>query len=168
MDLSPAQKATLKAYVEADSTLNALPHNSDGAFAIAEALKADASPDFIVWRTSVREQEFTDDTSSEGTTWSWPAFIARSVGEQAGWNAMFRNGSINAAKANVRQGFVDIFSGAQNSAPAQRAHCAAIAKRKANRLEKLFATGAGSTASPATMVVEGSVSYAELVSAMGW
>ena len=168
MALTTEQQATLKAFVEADPVLSTYPHNSDGAFAIAEALKADASPDFIVWRTSVREQEFTDDTSSEGTTWSWPAFIARSVGEQAGWNAMFRNGSINAAKANVRQGFVDIFSGAQNSAPAQRAHCAAIAKRKANRLEKLFATGAGSTASPATMVVEGSVSYAELVSAMGW
>lgn len=168
MSLTTAQQAALKAYVEADPTLSQFPHTGDGAYALADALKADASPDFIVWRTSVREQEFTDDTSSEGTTWSWPAFIARSVGEQAGWNAMFRNGSINAAKANVRQGFVDIFSGAQNSAPAQRAHCAAIAKRKANRLEKLFATGAGSTASPATMVVEGSVSYAELVSAMGW
>ena len=168
MALTPAQQATLKAYIESDATLNALPHNSDGAFAIAEALKADASPDFIVWRTSVREQEFTDDTSSEGTTWSWPAFIARSVGEQAGWNAMFRNGSINAAKANVRQGFVDIFSGAQNSAPAQRAHCAAIAKRKANRLEKLFATGTGSTASPATMAVEGTIGYNELANAMGW
>lgn len=168
MALTTAQQATLKTFVEADSTLNAFPHNSDGAFAIAEALKADALPDFVVWRTSVREQEFTDDTSSEGTTWSWPAFIARSVGEQTGWNAMFRNGSINAAKANVRQAFTDIFSGAQNSAPAQRTHCAAIAKRKANRLEKLFATGTGSTASPATMAVEGSLSYAEVQSAMGW
>ena len=50
MALTPAQQATLKTFVEADSTLNAFPHNSDGAFAIAEALKADASPDFIVWR----------------------------------------------------------------------------------------------------------------------
>lgn len=166
--LTPAQQATLKAYIEADGTLNALPHNSDGAFAIAEALKADASPDFIVWRTSVAEREFTDDTSGEGTTWSWPAFIARSVGEQAGWTAMFRNGTINAAKANVRQGFADIFSGAANSAPAQRTHCAAIGKRKANRLEKLFATGTGSTASPATMAVEGDLSWSEVRAVMGW
>ena len=168
MALTPAQQATLKAYVEADGTLNAFQHNSDGAFAIAEALKADASPDFIVWRTSIAEREFTDETSRDGTTWSWPAFIARSVGEQAGWSAMFRNGTVNAAKANVRQGFADIFSGAANNAPAQRTHCAAIGKRKCNRLEKLFATGTGSTASPATMAVEGVLSYADVMIAMGW
>lgn len=168
MSLTTQQQATLKAFIEADPVLSTYPHNSDGAFAIAGALKVTASPDFIVWRTNVTEQEFTDDTSADATTWSWPAFIARSALEQNGWNAMFRRGSVNPSKAAVRQGFVDIFSGAQNNAPAQRTHCAAIAKRKANVLEKLFATGTGSTASPATMAVEGSIPYNEVVSAMGW
>lgn len=159
MSLTTQQQATLKAYIDSVPEWAALPNDSTSALFIAQALQDDASPDFIVWRSSVTEQEFTDDTGAEGTVWSWPAFIARSVGEQAGWNAMFRHGSVDPSKAAVRQGFLDVFSGAQNSAPAQRTHCAAIAKRKATIIEKVLATGTGTLASPATMGYEGAIAY---------
>jgi hypothetical protein len=68
---------------------------------------------------------------------------------------------------NVRQAFTDIFSGTGNAAT-NRTHLQAVSKRAANRLEKLFATGTGSLASPATMTVEGSISYDEVMRAMGW
>jgi len=47
MALTPAQQQTLKAYIEADATLNAFPLNSDGAFEIAKLLNLDASPDYL-------------------------------------------------------------------------------------------------------------------------
>lgn len=161
--LTPAQLLTLKADIAADPVLSTIPHTPDGAFAVAAAYNLPASPAFIVWRTSVPEADFTDLTSEEATTWSWPAYIARSVGEQAGWARMFAGGVVNPARPNVRQGFQDIFSGNQNNAPAQRTHLAATCKRSALRVEKLFATGTGTTASPATMTVEGTLSYQAVV-----
>jgi hypothetical protein len=62
----------------------------------------------------------------------------------------------------VRQAFADIMSGSQNSAPAQRTHLTAMAKRAANRIEKLLATGTGSLAVPATMGFVGEVSYQDI------
>ena len=49
MALTTGQRATLKAFIEADPTLNAYPHTSDGAYAIASDLQAIAAPEFVVW-----------------------------------------------------------------------------------------------------------------------
>lgn len=166
MALTQAQLVTLKADILADPVLNAYPINPDGAFAIAEAYNALAVPDYMVWRTDVTEEDCTSKTSAEGTNWIWTAFIARGVGEQTGWVRMFSvTGKLNAANPNVRQGIADIFSGNQNSAPAQRVHLLAVAKRKATRAEKLFASGVGSLVSPATMTHEGTISYQEVLTA---
>jgi hypothetical protein len=66
-------------------------------------------------------------------------------------------GAIDPSRANVRQGFNDIFSGTQNNAAAQRTHLLTVSRRKATRAEKLFATGTGSTAAPAALGYEGAV-----------
>ena len=166
MALTLSQQATLKTYIENNATWMAYPHNSDGAFQIADDLQADSNPIYIVWRSSVSEDEITGDTSSEATVWDWPEFIGLTVGEQGGYSRMFRNGSVDASKPNVRQGFADIFNGP--SGADQRAHMLAIAKRTANLLEELFSTGTGSTITPGTMEVEGSISYQEILIAMGW
>ena len=162
--LTPAQQATLKTYIEANPTWMAYSHNSDGAFQIADDLQADST--FIVWRTNVSEMEFTNDESSEATNWNWSDYISRSVGEKAGYDRMFREGYVNPSKPNIRQGFVDVFSG--GTGVSQRTHMAAISKRAANLLEELFATGTGSTGSPGTMEIEGSIGYREILEAMGW
>lgn len=161
MSLTPAQNATLKADIIADGTLNAQPMNSDGAFAIAAAYNLQAAPDFWVWRTSVTKSEIVQKTSQDSTVFAWTGtgFITRSVGEQAAWRELFENGACNPSLPNTRQAFQDIFSGGTAPAPANRTHLLAVARRKATRIEKLFATGTGSTASPAAMVIEGSISY---------
>ncbi len=41
-------------------------------------------------------------------------------------------------------------------------------KRTATRGEKVFATGTGSDASPATLNYEGAISYNDVKDAMGW
>lgn len=166
--LTPAQLATLKADIAADVVLNAMPANSDGAFAIAEIYNALASPEFWVWRTNVGQAEIVSAISVDGTTFSWPQFIARTVQEQAGWREMFADGGwVNPSLPNVRQGFADIFSGAQAGPTAQRAHLLAIARRKATRIEKLFSTGTGSAAVPATMDAnfQGPISWNDVQSA---
>jgi hypothetical protein len=147
--LTDAQYLVLKANILADPVLNAIPNTADGAFEIAAAYNAQALPDFWVWRTAVPQFEIVSTTTADGTNWSWTSYIGRSQGERDGWREMFADtGSINFARPNVRQGLQDIFSGAGGAA--QRTHLLAIGRRKATRAEKLFATGTGSTASPAT------------------
>lgn len=162
MALTTAQLQTIKADIVADPTLAAIPNTHDDNQRIADAYNAAAAPDFLVWRTAVREAEYTNQASPQGTTWSWPAFIARSVGEQNGWARMFAPGSVNPSLANVRQGFADIFSGTQNNAPAQRTHLQDMSMRRATRAEKLFASGTGTTTAPAMLVFEGVITYIDV------
>jgi hypothetical protein len=74
---------------------------------------------------------------------------------------------MNPSKVNVRAGVSECWKGTASKvavATAVFVHC----KRPANIAEKLFASGAGSDASPATMTIEGSVSYNDVGLAMGW
>jgi hypothetical protein len=169
MALTTAQQATLKAHIAASPDLNIYPNNSDGAFEIARLLEQTASPDFWVWRTSVEKKEVVQQQGRTGTSFVWAGngFIGRSAGELECWNQLFNSSlTCNPSLPNVRQAFVDIFSGTGNAAT-NRTHLDAIARRKANRLEKLFATGTGgdTSATAGTMVVEGRISYQEVEAA---
>lgn len=156
MPLTAAQQATLKADIIADSVLNAIPNNDDGAFQIAGVYNTTFSPDYIVWKTNVPTNECKK-------AMVWTEFIGRSAGERDAWQFMLSNGIINASDANVRQGILDIFSGVNGVQ--SRANLTAISKRKATRAEKLFATGTGSDAQPAVMGFEGNLSYQDVSSA---
>lgn len=167
MQIEPtaAQLTALKNDITADQSaaflaFKADPSNAELAQFVADIYNVNASPDFWVWRTNVSQLEIVSTTTEDATTWSWPAFIARSQGERDGWREMFADGGyVNASLANVRQGFADIFSGSTNSAPAQRTHLLAVGRRRATRVEKLLSTGTGSTASPAVMGAEGTLVY---------
>lgn len=163
MYLTPEQQATLKAFVEADPVLSAYPHNTDGAYEIARLLQANASPEFIVWRTSVTKDEIMQNG------FDWVRVDNLSVGKARIWDWLFDNqGNVfNPSKVNVRAGVDECWKGTAADLAVRNAvyvHC----KRAANVLEKLFATGTGTTASPATMAVEGTIGYNELANAMGW
>lgn len=164
MGLTPSQLTALKADILADPVLSAQPQNSDGAFAIAAAYNLTVTPDFWVWRTRVSKNEITQQTSQDGTDFNWTGtgFITRSQGERDAWRELFDGGQVNPSLANVRTAFQDIFSGGTPPAPANRAHLLAVARRKATRAEKLFASGTGSTATPATMSFEGSLNYQDV------
>lgn len=164
MPLTSAQNAVVKANILASPDLNAFPANIDGAYGIADLYNLPAAPNFIVWKARLHEQEITSLTSAEGTVWSWPSFITRSVGEQTGWARMF-NGTytINPSLAQVRAGIADIFSGGTGAA--QRTHLLAIAKENATRIEKLLASGAGTTADPATRPFVGNISPQDVFNA---
>lgn len=157
MALTPAQLTALAADITADPTLSAKPNNSDGAFDIAAAYNLPASPSFVVWRTSVT----TDEIMNNGFVWT--VVDGLTAGKARIWDWMTRLGTINPAKANIRQGLTDAFGSGTAMATAITPHL----KRNATRAEKLFASGTGSDASPATMTFEGNLSYFDVLQARG-
>lgn len=156
MALTSDQLATLKAAINSDPALSVLPNNDDAAFTIAAAFNALASPVFIVWRTDIPTKDIKKAVV-------WTEYIARAQGERDAFVLINSNGIVNAADANVRQGFADIFSGPLGATT--RANLTALAKRDATRAEKLFSTGTGSDGSPATMSFEGQLSYRDVLQA---
>jgi hypothetical protein len=167
MPLTTAQLSTIKADIQANSDLNSKPNTPDGNFEVARLYGLVASPDYWVWRTSVSKGEFVQSTSVDGTNFVWTGngFITRQAGEQAAWREIFNGtGFCNPSLPNVRQAFTDIFSGTGNAA-LNRTHLATIGRRKASRVEKLLATGTGSTASPATMGFEGTITGDDITEA---
>lgn len=155
--LTNAQLQTLKTFIEGDPTLSAFPNNDDGAFAIAALLNADSNPAFIVWRPSVSINEIM----SNGFDWARVDNIDASKARI--WEWMTQVGTIEPAKANVRAGIEAAWPTAGNAA--QRAAIYVHCKRTATVFEKIFASGEGSSAVPATMAVVGQVSYADVSSA---
>lgn len=153
--MTPQQLAILKAAILADQVLSAYPMNSDGAYAIAEALNQPASPDFIVWKTDVS----IDEIMRNGMDWARVDNL--SVGKARIWDWLGRLGTINAAKTNVRAGIDAAWVGTAADLAVRAAiyvHC----KRRATRIEKLLATGPGSDVAPATMTFEGSLAYQDV------
>jgi hypothetical protein len=166
MSLSPAQKATLKAAILADGALASLPMTNAAGQVIADAFNLNAVPAFIVERTSLSRHEILTGTSSTGSTFAWAggAYITRAQGERDAFREMFNStGSVNPSLASIKAAFADIFSGAGGAG--NRAHITALSKRNATRAEKLYATGTGTDANPATLVFEGSLTFDDVVQA---
>lgn len=141
MALTSQQLAALKADILADEVLNAFPNTSDGAFEIAAAYNMPASPAWIVWRTDVQVKQVMEN----GFVWS--AVDALTVAKARIWEWMSSLGVINPSKANVRQGLADCFGGGSAMVTAILPHM----KQTATRVQKLFSTGTGSDATPATL-----------------
>ena len=119
----------------------------------------------IVWKTYLEESVIVSETSAENTTWDWTAYINTNVAEKMAWERIF-NGtfSIDPSLENIRLGIADIFSGPQGAD--QRQHLLAVAKRPASKVEELFTTGTGTTATPEQLVFEGDVSWREVRKAL--
>jgi hypothetical protein len=159
--LSSAQLTTLRSTIEGDPTALAIAQNGN-TIELAGYYNTLASPDFWTWRTNVSRADVYHATSPDATTWNWTTFKNQSVTEQNAWIQMFMGDLANFALANLRAGVAAIFTGSQAQTD-QRNHCLAVGRRKATRLEKLFATGTGSSGDPAVMAVEGSLTTANVV-----
>lgn len=86
-------------------------------------------------------------------------------------NLLLGRQSVNFAKANIRAAFQDCLTGLPTGAAGalQAAGWTALqtaGQRDATRAEKLYATGTGSVASPATIVFEGSVTGTDVETAL--
>jgi hypothetical protein len=160
-----AANAAIRAAIQADQSLLDLANVGDYG-PLADHFNAPATPDCWAWRTNVRRDEITSATSVDATTFTWSgtgAYINRSAAEREAFREVFTlGGTVNMAMTNNRQCFDDVFSGTAAAAVNNRAHIKAIGRRTATRIEKLLATGTGSTADPAVMEFEGKISPAEI------
>lgn len=145
------QVATIKAAILADPALNATADTyPDGARVLAGLLNANASPAFIVWKSSesIREVGKAFDGGELSGLTSLNHTRLQTLG-------VFLSGGVSPQRANHRQFFDDIFSGAGGANT--RASLLALWKRSARYIEKILATGTGSDASPGTLVFEGTI-----------
>lgn len=168
--LTSAQKQVLHDDMIARPELATLIATGDD-IALSNFYNALPTVDFIVWRSSVSQQEYQSKVSSTGTSFNWSGtggYIARSQGERDAWRVMFVSGSVNPSEPNVITAFNDIFSGTGAAAINNRSHLLALSKRKATLVEQLLATGTGTDASPAILVFEGTIGYADISEARAW
>ena len=151
MALTSAQQATFRTDVKAQGGAIATAYAAKNTDAIAAAYNAAASPDFWIWRAKVTKEEYVNNTSQDATVFDWTVFIGRSQGERDAFGQIFMNvgQSVNPSLPQVRQAFADIFSGAGGASV--RTHMLATSRKKVTIFGKLYATGTGSTGSPATV-----------------
>lgn len=159
MHLTTTQLQTLKTLIASVPAWAALPNDSTAAQTIAAQLNLPASPDYIVWRTDVRADEI-------GNAWSGTDIDGMSALNMQRLQLLLASsagGTFDMSRADRRAGFENPFGA--NTSNASRVAMRAAWKRKATVIEKLFATGTGSDASPATMVVEGAIGYDDVQAA---
>lgn len=164
MNLTPAQQATLKAYILSQPDLVAIIGSID---LLRDALNTDASPAFWVWRKSVsRNNIYTEQNDLsvpiDDKFWNWTTYKNQGVSEQNAWVQMFMQDVTDFSAQNVRDGIAKIFTGSA-AANAQRNHVLAIGRRLATRAERVFQTGAGTTATPDILVTEGPITQTEVI-----
>jgi len=153
--MTPAQLTALKADIQGNGTLAALMAAGEIGQVVAY-YNAPADPAFYVWRSSVPPDEYRQaivwtevDTMTAGKARIWEWVTARMTMP------------VNASDANVRQGINDAFGNSTS-----KTQLLAISYRACNNVEKLFATGTGTTGSPATVGYEGTISQADVEYAM--
>lgn len=160
MSLTPAQLATLKAAIlaETDPTFVAYRDTGNNGGMLLWFNEA-ASPAFTVWRTAVTRREVT----AEGFDYTQVDNLTN--GQARIWDWLFDSGSMNPADPGVRAGIAETWKGTAAKVAVQT-FVLTKCKRSALRVEKLFATGAGSDATPATMTYEGNLSIDDIRAAV--
>lgn len=152
--LTTAQLQTLKAAIAAETDPTFVEYRTNGQTdQMAAWFNEPTNPGFIVWRTAISQDEIMQNG------FDWTRVDNLSAGKARIWEWMFNNQNrqINAAKPNVRAGIEAVWVGTAADLAVRAAvyvHC----KRPATRLEKLYATGTGTDASPGTLVVEEQIS----------
>lgn len=121
-----------------------------------------ATPAYYVWKTNISTTDIFNAVVWSGTG----GFISRSAGERDGFIALTARGNVDPSRANIRQALADIFSGVGQAAVDTRAAITAVSKRQATNIEKLFAVGSGTLASPSDLVVQGQLVVEDVVRAI--
>lgn len=156
--LTLEQLALLKADIADDPTLSAWAATGRMASEIAAEYNKLAAPAFVVWRTNVTVDEWAIAIIGGGGAHQLDGLTA-SKRDSLLWAC---NRTLSPADPEVRAA-LDDFCGSQNTL---KAAISAVQKRSATRAEKLLATGTGSTAAPATLTFEGTISYHDVNAAL--
>ena len=148
--LTETQRATLLADILANQDTTAKYQIGDLS-SLAELYNAAAAPAFMAWR-SVLTPEQARAAVSGGDGLAQLDNLTAGKRDSLLW--LF-DGNTQPGNAAQRAA-IENLCGTQNTL---KAAILSAQKRTASRIEKLFATGTGSDASPATLVVEGPIGY---------
>jgi hypothetical protein len=153
MSMTPTQLATLKAAILADGTLNAYPMGEDGCYDMAaQKLNVVASPAFVVWEDQMTPEKY-EDALIEGAT----QIDALTQGKR---DELFLIGKSTRDCNSIKvRAAIDDATGSQNTL---KAALVAATKRNALLIEKILATGTGTTGAPATLGWAGPVNYQDV------
>ena len=147
MDLTPAQRATLRTAILAEPALAAALAAGNDAM-VADWLNAATT--VVVWRSSVTPAELMQQ-------FVWAEVDALTVGKARIWDWMRSMPAIDAGIARFRNGLSDCFGAASATFVA----LGPVLRRTATRAESLLANGTGTDASPARLRAEGVVSASD-------
>jgi len=154
--MTPAQLQTLHTYILASPDLASQPMTPDGDYEIARLLSLDAlGPTNIVWRSLVS-------LNIVATAYDPVELDALTVNERSRLQtlAFYMPAGVQPSIPNVRDFFNNIFAGAGGADT--RAALRGTWERIATRGERLYALGAGTSADPATLVIEGAISPSDV------
>lgn len=156
--LTAAQLTAIKNDIAANSDLNVNPNNDNGNQVIADLYNLIFSPAFIVWKSSTS-------ITSVGAAIDKTELAARTTADSTNLQtlAQYSPGGVNPSDAGMRNFYDNIFSSAGGANT--RANLAVLWKRSARRIEKILASGTGTTASPATLGFEGTVQGPDITAA---
>jgi hypothetical protein len=155
--LTTEQLATLKTAILADPVLAAYPNTLDGAFDMCrDKLNVEFAPAYTVWQDQLTPDLYDAGLISGGAT----QIDGLTPGKR---DLLFLIGARtrNCNTVAVRSAIDD----ACGSANALKTAMLAAQKRNATYGEKIFSTGTGTVASPATLVVYGAIDYNDVVKA---
>lgn len=149
--MTPQQSATLLAAILVDAALTAWVQERRDDL-IAAYYNEPASPEYTVWRTSISKDEVY------GNGFAWAQIDNVTDPRWRIWTELFDNDqrAINPSKPNVRAGVGEVWTGTAAKV-AVGDYVLGKCKRLANRVERLFAAGTGSAASPGVLDFEGSL-----------
>lgn len=142
MELTTAQKATLKSAIQADPTANAL-YIAGDLGGLADYLNQPAAGPITFWKTRVSIEQVGDNINAAEL-----AGLSTLNATRLQTLVALSPAGVNPSVTNRRQFFDDIFSGA--GGVQTRAALLALWKRFGTRFETVFKVGTGSDAAPAT------------------
>ncbi len=157
MPLSSAQLVTLAAHIRANTdpaVVAALAAGADNE--LARLYNLPASPAFIVWRSDVRAEE-------TGNAWVGTDIDGMSALNMQRLQLLLQSapsGVFDMTRADRRAGFENPFGTNQNNA--SRVAMRAVWKRSLLLVERVFASGTGSDATPGATTYEGTVTPDEI------
>lgn len=148
--LTTEQVVVFKAALQAETDPVLVEYRTNGQTPlIKQWYDANAAPSYIVWKSSVTQDEIMQNG------FDWVQVDNLTVGKARIWEWLFDNQqtAINPSKVNVRAGIDEAWKGTAAMLAVRAAiyvHC----KRPAARIEKLFSTGSGTDGSPSTVVTD--------------
>lgn len=176
--LDTTQQAILKSDILNTPALSSLIFSNPGA--ITTFYNTVASGPYVVWQTSFPVKNaydqiiwanLTPNDAADGTT-LWTNRSLACQGKQFNIQTLLQGReSIDASKTSLRAGLQDGLTQIPSGANGTTRSAGWVAlqtamQRNANNIEKLFATGLGTTASPSVMGFEGTVSDNDVSTAL--